>query len=623
MSVEPLRVDVLGPIRAWRGSREIDLGPAKQRTIFALLAVHLNQPVPVAQLASRVWSDSPPDKAAGLLHTYISRLRRLLEPGVPARTRTNLIRLTPRGYQLGGDPALVDAHSALALADRAARLLDGAEWERAFDLLGDAVGIWEKAGTSELANLVPDDPAVQFMRRRYVDTALQFLRIGLAHDRTVMMLPLAERLARGEPLNEAIQACYLRCLARTGQRAAALDWYADLRAWLRTDLGVSPSDELADEYQRLLAEPDEPPADAAPVSRPRADPLTWRGSGPPAEEPVGRTGEIAAIRHAVSRQRLVTLVGAPGCGKSALARAALRGDPPVSAGGVSVVDLHDAETESDIRQRLVDVLSGFAPSGGDWRAMLGALAGRTMLLLFDNADRVTEECARVTDEILRFCPSVVVVVTSREVLRLPYESVLPVLPLPAPDPGDASEPARLARVPAVELFVHRARQAWAGFELNGDTARATAVICHRLDGLPLGLESAAASLRTTDLDRVAELVAEGELRFGAPWRGTRPGASSLYDAIRWSYDQLDSLEQRCLSTVAQLGPVFTPRAAVRAWRRDHPAAGSQLSALLASLTDRSLVYVERGDGDFRYRILEPIRTFVSEREPVRARSLSA
>ncbi|MBM2614219.1 winged helix-turn-helix domain-containing protein [Actinoplanes sp. LDG1-06] len=609
MSVDMLRVEVLGPIRAWRGSREIDLGPAKQRTIFALLAVHLNQPVPVAQLAARVWSDGPPDKAAGLLHTYISRLRRLLEPGVPARARTHLITLTPRGYQLTGDPAAVDAHSALALADRAARLLDGGEWERASDLLGEAVGMWERAGASELADLVPDDAAVQAMRRRYTETALQFLRVALDHDRSVAVLPLAERLARGEPLNEAIQACYLRCLAQTGQRAAALDWYADLRAWLRTELGVSPSPELAEEYQRLLAEPDEP----AVVVPPPAEHPVWRGGGPPAEEPIGRAAEIAAIRRALLQQRLVTLVGAPGCGKSALGRAALRGEPAVFSDGVSVVDLQDAQSEPDIRQRLAEVLTDVAPADGDWEALLAALAGRTMLLMLDNADPVADGCARVADEILRFCPAVVVLVTSREVLRLPYESVLPVLPLAAPQPEETTEAAKLAEIPAVELFVRRAGQAWAGFELTDGTARATATICHRLDGLPLALESAAASLRSIDLDHVARLVEEGEMRFGPDPRGTPAWQRSLYDAIRWSYDQLGPLEQRCLATVARLGPCVTPRAALRAWRRDHPAASSrQLLSLLNALADRSLLYVVRGAGELHYRILETIRTFVTQ-----------
>lgn len=605
MGTDKLRIQVLGPIRAWRGTHAIDLGPAKQRSIFAILALFINEPVPVGELAASVWSGDPPPKTAGVLHTYISRLRRLLEPGVPARERNNIIIRTPRGYQLNGDPADVDALRVQADAASAARLLDGGDWQRALELLGDAVRAWQQSGPSDLSLLLPDDMIVQGVRQRFVEIALQYVTLGLAHDEAAAVLPVAERLAHAEPLNELIQAEYLRSLAQTGQRAAAMAWHEDLRARLRTELGVDPGPELGRAYQSMLEAAPVPAA--TPPAPPRPGRETWRGPGPPAEQLVGRAADLAGLGAALARQRLVTLIGAPGSGKSVLARAVGREALQSFVGGVFVVDLHEARDEDDIRRRLVDVTRGDL-GRDDWDGPPAGQSWRRRLVVFDNADPVTDACARLVDELLRFCPSAVVAVTSREVLRLPYETVWPVLPLATP-PSGAADISGMPTGPAVELFIRRACQAWSGFDLAGGSARSITSICRRLDGLPLALEAAAASLRTTDLGRLACEIDGGRLRFGPGLRGTPDHQRSLYEAIRWSYDRLQPIEQHCLHTMSSLGPRFTAQSAARCWQRANPGGTARILPLLDALADRSLLYVEHSTDDVRYRMLEPIRTF--------------
>jgi predicted ATPase/DNA-binding SARP family transcriptional activator len=616
-----LRVQILGPIRAWQGPLQLDLGPRKQKAVFTVLALRANQPVPVDDVVAAVWGGQPPASAVSLVHTYVARLRRVLEPEKPRRWRTTAISSTSAGYCLRLDPGRVDLLHFRQLASQSGQLLDAGESQRAFDLLGEALRLWPRDAASKFDTLLSIDDELGDLHLEWVAACLQYVTVGLALGQAAAVLPVAEQIAHAEPLNEVAQARYLIVLARTGQRSAAVTWYADLRARLRTELGMDPSPELERAYRIVVGDGTviDPPALTGASAR-----APWRGPGLTVGELVGRDDDLQRLRATMTRHRLITLTGPVGSGKTALAlklAAFLRDELP---GGVAVVELCDARDESDVVDGLGGVLdrtgcpgSGGGADGARCRgsvtglpSLLEALGERQVLLILDDADRVIDGCARTVEAIVRSCPYVAVVVTSREALGLPYEAVWPVLPLPVPSSGDAERLDRVLESPAVQLFAQRVALVRPEFRVTAENARTVATICRRLDGLPLALEFAAACLRTHDLDEVASNGADSLRQLNPRRRGQPAHHRSFQQALRWAYECLDPAEQQCLSVLGAVGMEFSIETAAQAYA--DPAAPvplDEVRRLLDGLAAKSLLQVRHRRNGTRYLMLESVSVF--------------
>jgi predicted ATPase/DNA-binding winged helix-turn-helix (wHTH) protein len=334
-------------------------------------------------------------------------------------------------------------------------------------------------------------------------------------------------------------------------------------------------------------------------------------------------GRDALLRHLVEEQqtnRLVTLVGTSGVGKTSvgfeLARTVADGYPD----GVFVVELVsvvDRDATFDAFATALDVNTPQQSSIED--AIVDMLRPRQALLLLDNCEHLVELVGRLVDSILRAAPRVSVIATSREPLGVAGEHVWTVEPLATED-LDTVPTAELSEVPAVALFLERANAADPRFELDETTAAAVIEICRRLDGIPLALELAASRASAIDVVEVARRLDERFRLLKGVRRGADPRHQTLHDAISWSYDLLDDDEQRLFSSLATFAGQFDLEAAEAVCR------GDDVLDLLTRLTRQSMLAVRRPEkGGIRYEMLETLREYGRSRlgERERGELLSA
>jgi predicted ATPase len=328
---------------------------------------------------------------------------------------------------------------------------------------------------------------------------------------------------------------------------------------------------------------------------------------------VGREHELAELRTLLGRTRLLTLAGTGGAGKTRLALELARSREDAHADGVILVELDSVAEGADVPDAVAEALDLRALPGGLLvDAIAAELAYRELLLVLDNCEHVIGASAALTDALLRSAPRLTVLATSREPLRVPGEVVFRVPSLAIPDPDAAEAPAALLKYEAVRLFVERAGSVTPGFELDESNVAAVARICHRLDGLPLALELAAAR---TDALAVGALAERLDDRFRLLRAGSRAAPTrqqTLEAALDWSYELLTDVERVLLRRLAVFSGGFSLEAAEEVCSGDD-LERAQVADVLARLVEKSLVTTEERHGARRYRLLETIRAYASAR----------
>ena len=322
---------------------------------------------------------------------------------------------------------------------------------------------------------------------------------------------------------------------------------------------------------------------------------------------VGRRDDLDVVTDALQGSRLVTLTGPGGIGKT---RLAIEVGKALGAERSWFVDLVPANPHSVVAAvaRVLEVEE--RPDQELLDIVVEELRDRSGLIVLDNCEHVLEPAATTTDQLLRGCPDLTVLVTSREPLGLPGERILPIGPLPV-DEGDHA---------ATELLRERAEAA--GADLSTADAEVIAELCRRLDGMPLAIELAAARCATLGVDEVLRAL-DASFSVLAGSRSADPRHRSLRAVLDWSYGLLDEDEQR---TIRQLS-IFHGR-----FRLVDAAAviddGARVAELVARLTDKSLLAHSRAVDGSRYRLLETVRAYASsllddsgERDEVAARHL--
>lgn len=322
---------------------------------------------------------------------------------------------------------------------------------------------------------------------------------------------------------------------------------------------------------------------------------------------VGRKRERSAIARLVARSRLVTLTGPGGSGKTRLALAVL-----AEMDGVWYVDLAPVDDPELVPSRAALVLGiKEEPGRPIEETLFDGLQDRTLLIVLDNCEHLIDACAKFADGIIRSCPKVRVVATSREPLDMEGERVFRVPTLSLPAEGE-SVATTIRRSEAARLFVERAKDHQPEFSLDNANAPLIASICRRLDGIPLAIELAAARVSTLSVDELAQRLDD---RFTALAKGHRtaiPRHKTLRALVDWSYDLLVAEERAALRRLSVFAGGFTLDSA-KSVCRDRVLNGFDTVELLASLVNKSLVQFEPETEPPRYRLLETIRQFSTEK----------
>ncbi|MGH2347813.1 MAG: ATP-binding protein, partial [Chloroflexota bacterium] len=420
-----------------------------------------------------------------------------------------------------------------------------------------------------------------------------------------------------DPTDEEVGRALMRLLGAHGRRAEALRVEHALVTALHEELGVSPSLETAALHAALLEPP--APSPGSPPEAPAA-PEAQRHNLPAALSSfVGRAWEQAELRQLLDRTRLLTLTGPGGCGKTRLALALAEERAAAGSVEVRLVELAPVDTGTDVTRATARVLGLREESGRPLLDTLVAhLADHPILLILDNCEQVLEACAALAHGLLRACPGLRILATSRERLGLTGETVWPVPPLSLPTLDGRSSLAHLAQAEAVQLFIERVRGVRPGFALTERNGAAVAQICRQLDGMPLALELAAARAATLTMEQIAERLDD---RFGlliAGNRGALPRHQTLRAALDWSWDLLRKEEQALLRRLAVFVGGWTARAAETVCAAEELPSpgieGGKVVDLLDGLIAKSLAQiVETADGEVRYGLLETMRQYGLER----------
>jgi DNA-binding SARP family transcriptional activator/tetratricopeptide (TPR) repeat protein len=584
----PLLVRLLGPVRAWRGDRELGLGGPQRQAVLGLLAIRANRAVSRGELIDGIWGEDPPPSAMNALHVHVAALRRVLEPDRVSRAPGGFLVASGPGYSLRLDPERLDAqmfgrHLDAARVSRAAGDLSAAAWS-----LDEALRLWQAIPLSGIPG-----PWAEIERVR-----LSELRLAAIEQRADVMIMLGQSgaaaaeltgLVREFPLREGLRGQLMLALYRCGRQADALAAYTEGRRILHAELGVEPGPGLRRLHEQILTADAAlgSPAAAATMANPQH---VWVA---PAQLPAdvdaftGRTGELAALDKLAStigppgRERLadsgsaamvIALSGTAGVGKTALAVHWARRVRDAFPDGQLYVNLRGYDPGQPVAAG--DALAGFLRALGtagqdiprdlDERAAAyrTLLDGRRMLIVLDNAGSVDQ-----VRPLLPGCPSVLVLVTSRDSLA----------GLVARHGARRLDLDTMPRQDAMALLR----------TLIGDRAEtqpaATAMLARQCARLPLALRVAAELAVTSPAMTLTELageLADEQRRLDLLDAGGDPG-SAIRGVFSWSYGHLPDAPAQTFRLLGLCpGPDLDAYAAA-ALTGATPAQASQVLGLLA------------------------------------------
>ncbi|MEV0970671.1 AfsR/SARP family transcriptional regulator [Microtetraspora glauca] len=597
-----------------RAGSELDLGGTRVKALLATLLIAQGRVVTVDRIVEAIWDGRSPGSAVGTLHSYVTKLRRTIEPDRPPRAAHGFVDRQGPGYVLRVRPESVDAERFTALAERGARLLND-DPIHAAEHLSAALSLWRGPAYADLRNSEVAAAEIARLESTRLDARQDHAAARLAMGADASALSDLEALVREHPLAERAWELLALALYRSGRQGDALAALRSARDHLLEELGVDPGPglrametailkqdpELDGPASRLGAQPNgDQPGTAAPASStaspaPATAPHIPRipsssaavSSIPvPLTRLIGRDGDVAAIRELLESHRLVTISGPGGSGKTRAAFEAARGH---GAGegpwAVLLADLTDPELLPDV----IGAAMGASFVRGT-AELATAIGDREILLVLDNCEHLVGDVAALTEELLSRCPRLRLLATSREALAITGEVTWEIPPLDADGAG-------------VELFVERALALRPGWRPRRSEREIVSGICRALDGLPLAIELAAAQTRILSLEQIADGLADGFDLLSTGSRTAPARHRDLEAVIESSVRLLTEGERELLARLALFEGGFDLEAAQ--WLTDQPRVLPSLSALVA----KSLVAAEATGSPRRYRILETIRRY--------------
>ncbi|MFD7661169.1 ATP-binding protein [Streptomyces sp. NPDC059788] len=600
-----LRVTLLGAFQVSRGDTVLPVPGARLRALAVRLALAAGHAVEQSGLIDAIWAEDPPAGPAHALQALVSRLRRTLGPAGD-------IAQLAGGYRLAVDAADVDALRFEQLAALGRDRLSAGDPRTAAAVLGEAVALWGDRPGAEPAVVAAVAPAVATrLAHASIEAVADLADAELALGRAAAAAARLTALLSEHPVHERAAALLMDALAAQGRQAEALALYERVRESLADSLGTDPGAALGERHLRLLRA-ERPAPGTAPVRH---------GNLPaPLTSFIGRDDDLARIGTLLAAGRLVTVLGPGGAGKTRLAVEAARRHRHEYRDGVWMIDLASVTEPAKVGAALL-AATGLRGSAlfetsaglrgdpvGETDLLADRLDGRETLLVVDNCEHLIDAVAHLVAALLARCAALRVLATSREPLAVDGEVLVPLGPLPLPEPYD--EVARARRRASVRLFTERAAAVRPGFDVDEHNLGEVLRVVRGLDGLPLALELAAARLRTLSLTGLAAGLSD---RFRLLTTGSRtafPRHRTLRSVIAWSWDLLGADARVVAERVSVLPGGVTPASAT-AVRAGTAVPAAEVPELLADLVDRSLLQLAPDTG--RYRMLETLREYGLER----------
>jgi predicted ATPase/DNA-binding SARP family transcriptional activator len=568
---------------------------AKLRSLLAMLALRPGQVVSADRLVDELWGDDPPAAAANSLQVLVSKLRRTMPRGT-------VVTRAP-GYVLDVAPESVDVVRFAQFAERGRAALGAGEAERAAGMFREALRLWRGEALAEFVYEEFAQAEIARLGEERVSVLEDRVDADLACGRHGELVGELEEAVGAEPLRERRRAQLMLSLYRSGRQADALRQFQEARRVLGDELGLEPGPELRRLEAAMLAQ--DPTLDPAERAAPTvASPHRRSNLRTPLTRTVGRERELADLRALIDSDRLITIVGPGGVGKTRLAVDTARSVGDSAVDGAWFVDLSrltdpDAVVPAIATTLEVPDLPGFgATRDGGLDRLADFLANKNALVVLDNCEHVIAQAARVVEGLLGSCVVLRFLATSREPLGVPGERLWPAPPL--------------SKDAAVTLFAERASAVDPTFRLAESNRALVADICDRVDGLPLAVELAAARVRAFP---VVQLAARLDDRFRLLSGGTRTALArqqSLRAVVDWSYDLLFEEERRLFERMSVFAGGCNLEGAV-AVCADGMVVADEIPDLLARLVDKSVLVVDNSGSEARFSMLQTLAQYAGER----------
>ncbi len=623
---------LLGAMQLRVDDEPAKLPGAAERGLLALLLLSPGRTVAASSLIDRLWSESAlPADPLNALQLRVSKLRRAL-----AAHGVDVIVREASGYRADVDPDHVDLHRFWSLVQTARTATRSTAAGDALALYDEALALWRGDPLADFAGegwaTIEAARLDQLRQAALTERAEAALMAGRHVEVAADLEPFVAR----DPGQEALAGLLMTALYRAGRQADALEVFARTRRHLDDELGLHPSAALRALHQRILeqddalaavpaqpgsaaagagagadARPAAPAAQTPPVGQ-EADTGPKRTLPIPTLRLIGRDAELAQLGDALTRQRIVTLAGPGGAGKTALALAAAHQLAGHFEQHVHLARLAAVSNPADVPLAVADALGvpldGADPNAAVRARLLAYLANRRLLLVLDNCEHVIDAVAALVDAIVGAAAHVTVLATSREALAVPGEVQVSVAPLAVPPEGTPAE--RVRQFPAAALFVERASAVRPSLQLSEPDLLALGQVCRQLDGMPLALELAAARMSSLSLPDLADRLGD---RFGLLTSGPRTAEArqrTLRATVEWSHALLSQPEQRVFRRLAVFHGGWTLEAAEAVVAGEDISAG-EVFDVLDRLVNRSMVVHEPGSPS-RYRMLETLRQYAVE-----------
>ena len=417
----------------------------------------------------------------------------------------------------------------------------------------------------------------------------------------------AQRLIALDPLHEAAHRQLMQVYALTGQHTAAMQQYHAFEKLLRKELNLDPQPETRELYKKIRK------GELKPVLFERNLPLGQQ-TRPKHNLPVhlttfiGREKTREETSSLVSRNRLVTLMGPGGMGKTRLSLEVGGHLMNQFEDGVWFIPLDSLDDEDLVPQTVASLLGiSEHPDQAMVQTLMDELRHRNLLLILDNCEHLLDACAELAESLLKGCPKLKILATSRDILRLEGEASFYVPPLSTPQTQDTTPFEELLTAEAVQLFAERAALAASGFKITQQNIETVIRICNRLDGIPLAIELAAARVDILSLEEILKQLERSFDLLASDRRSVLPRHQTMRTSIDWGWNLLTDSERLFLRQISVFVGGWTLHAA-------RAVSAGDVLGLTSTLLKKSFVVVQQQTGDeTRYRFHEVVRAYAQEK----------